>query len=234
MLSTIIEIESPKNRSKDELQSASEDGDKTAELTVEEQQRLIEVIKTLKETHKISQSEFVSFTTYLKDIEEKSTFENLIHSLKVGNSSLGSHNDSQTTPDKGNNSDSFVNIISELNKRNIYLSLPSSSDNSAHCTQANNNIRQSTTTDGSSNQTESTQNQPDNQLNLRDFLTKELEKRVNITSNSFDSISSSLIKSLFGSITDKQKTSTPMYDTSSTDKTLNDLFSISTVTVNSN
>ncbi|KAL5284944.1 hypothetical protein ACFFRR_006952 [Megaselia abdita] len=244
MLSTIIEIESPKNRSKE---SGAEDLEKTTELTIEEQQRLITVIQTLRETNKISQNDFASFSTYLKDLEEKTTFNNLIHSLKVGNCSIDSYNDSKIEPqdkNSGNNSDSFLNIISELNRRNICLNIPSSAESSSNSIPANSNIRKSTTegcsnqTGGFSNQTESTNtnNIPDNQLNLREFLTKELEKRVNITPNSFDSISSSLMKSLFGSIAEKQKTSTPMYDTStsSNDKTINDMFSISTVTVNSN
>lgn len=246
MLSTIIEIESPKNRSKDERHS--EDAERTTELTLEEQQRLTDAFQTLKDTNQLSQTEFASFASYLKELEKKATFENLIQSLMLGDCSIGSYNDSrQESQDKhnGDQSDSLVNIVSELNKRNICIDLPSTTGSSSTSDPANANIRQSTV-EGCSNQTEgrsfggyshpteSPSKQPDNHLNLREFLTRELEKRVNNSPNSFDSISSSLIKSLFGSITDKQKTSTPMYDTSSTDKTINDLFSVSTVTVNSN
>lgn len=239
MLSTIVEIESPKdNRSKEQLQSGSEEAEKTTELTLEGQQKLAEIFKTLKDTNKITESEFTSFTIYLKTLEEKKTFEELIHSLKVGDCSIGSYNDSQERSN-GNQSDSFVNIVSELRRRNICLSLQSCSESSSNSNQANTNEGGSKQEEGrsyggSSNQAKGTFKQSDNALNLREFLTKELEKRVNITPNSYDSISSSLMKSLFGTITDKQKTSTPMYDTSSTDKTMSELFSISTVTVNSN
>lgn len=236
-------MESPKNQSKEDICSSG--GEQERELTIEEQQQLNSVIRTLKDTNQISQSDFVSFTTFMKNAEKKSTFDNLINSLKIGNCSLASYRetkdeDSEVTPERntGNNSDSFVNIMSELNRRNIHLNIPSSTESSSESfVRLNCNTRQSAgTTAGTSREqpTESTDPQPDSHINLREFLTRELEKRINSTPNSCDSMSSSLIKSLFGSITDKQKTSTPMYDeTSSSDKTINDLFSISTVTVHS-
>lgn len=210
-------------------------------MTLTEQQQLAEVIKTLKDTNKISQTEFVSFTSFLKEADKKSTFDNLIHSLKIMNTSLTSvkefNNESSKTPDKsnsgtGNSSDSLINIATELNRRNIYLSLPSSNENLANSTQCFNSKQSNSK--GSSDQNDRTNYGDDNHINLREFLTRELEKKVNISPISIDSISSSLMRSLMGSITEKQKTSTPMYESSTTDKTINELFSISTVTVNSN
>lgn len=225
MLSTITEIDTPKNRSKDERPNLSDDDEKSAELTLEQQQRLASRLADIFQTSKDSTKnfpEFANFSTYLKALEQNGGFGDVFDSLKIPDGSM-------------DHSESSVNIVSELNKRNIYLSSSTSSESKMEAKAGPDNEDETgdSSNDECSNRGESADKQGDRKFNLKDFLAKELEKRIATSPVSIDSVSSSIINSLFGSLNDKPKTSTPNFDSSSIDKTITDMFSISPLSQNS-